>query len=75
MVNPDSDYLETVNLFPDETKGRFVQRNERITVQVGHPPAERANDTKSSRFGTENLFSNQSTEKVTFVTDKLYFAS
>ncbi len=27
-----------------------------------------------SRFGTENLFSNQSTIKGTFVTDNLYFA-
>ncbi|WP_345237935.1 hypothetical protein, partial [Hymenobacter saemangeumensis] len=51
----------------------FCNSHERISVQSSHPPVARESEAKTSRFGTENLFSNQSTNMGTFATDKLYF--
>ena len=58
----------------DRISLKLVQENERFSEQLTRPPANRVTGPKSSRFGTENLFSNQSTEKGIFVTDNLYFA-
>jgi hypothetical protein len=55
------------------TVSAFCNSHERITVQVPQPPVARKSEAKRSRFGTENLFSNQSTKKGTFVTDNMYF--
>lgn len=51
----------------------FCNSHERIIVQLSQSPAERVTGAKSRRFGTENLFSNESIEKTAFVTDNLYF--